>query len=624
MRPGNQLALTLTLSCLAPFALAAAPKRPTVDLSAMREAMGTPLDETGAQFPSAASYAHFLRARLAHHDGDHRVALDELRLALASDDSNPYLMTELAEQYARSSELERAELQLKRVIERFPDYSPAQLLMGRVLYEGQKTTRARTHLMRAIKLKPNDPDAYLVLTQLWLDQGRVDDAVKVVEELGTAVPGDPVGFRRLGLALAERGDNAKAEKLLQRAVERDPADIEAWGTLARLAETSGKLPRALDAWEQAMQHDPENRDVLLNAGRLALRLRRIPDARAYFDQLLAQGRDPEIAVKVSFSYLAAHQLQLAADVLDQARTSGLEPRLHFYAGLVHERVRDFQKAADAFDAVPRGLGDVSLEARLHRGQCLSQLGQHKAALEALNKLLDEKPDLAGVEPAISRTLERSGQLKEAESTLVKAMSKGATTELLEALAGFYGRQNRLQDAVSLLNGALARSPRDEAILFALASVHEKKGEWPRAIEKVKLILEGDPRNSAALNFMGYTLAQNGGDLEEAERLVRKALELKPESPAFLDSLGWVLFKKGDSDGGAELLERAVASGPEDATLFEHLGEVSLKLGRKQRAHECFSRSLELLQASPDDAERPTQRADLERKLKLLGPEQKGR
>lgn len=615
------LVLSVAFSTLA---WGATPKRPTVDVSAMREAMGAPAEEGGSPFPSAASYAHFLRARLAHHDGDHKVALDELRLSLASDDSNPYLMTELAEQYARSSELDRAELQLKRVIERFPDYPPAQLLMGRVLYEGQKTTRARTHLLRAIKLRPNDPDAYLVLTQLWLDQGRVDDAMKVVEELGAALPGDPVGYRRLGLALAERGDTVKAERLLQRAVERDPGDIEAWSALGRIAEANGKLGKALEAWERAMERDPENRDVLLNAGRLALRLKKVPDARAYFDQLLSQGRDPEIAVKVSFSYLAAHQLQLAADVLDQARAAGAEPRLHFYAGLVHERVHNFQKAAEAFDAVPQGLGDVSFEARLHRGLSLSQLGQHKAALEVLRRVQEEKPDLAGVEPAISRALERSGQLKDAESTLIKAMGKGASTELLEALAGFYGRQNRLQDAVALLNGALARSPRDEALLFALASVHEKRGEPSRAIEKVRLILESDPKNPTALNFMGYTLAQSGGDLDEAERLVRRALELKPESPAFLDSLGWVLFKKGDAEGGAELLERAVGSGPEDATLFEHLGDVCLKLGRKQRAQECFSRSIELLQSSPDDAERPGQKADLERKLKLLSPDQKGR
>ncbi len=613
--------LVAGLSCCA---LAGQPKRPAVDLSAMREAMGVTTDETGSPFPSAASYAHYLRARLAHHDGDHKVALDELRLALASDDSNPYLMTELAEQYARSSELERAELQLKRVIERYSDYQPAQLLMGRVLYEGQKTTRARTHLMRAIKLRPTEPDAYLVLTQLWLDQGRVDDAVKVVEELGLATPGDPVGYRRLGLALAERGDGVRAEKLLTRAVERDPGDVESWGALAHLAETAGQYQKALEHWEHALERDPENRDVLLNAGRLALRLKRIAEARAYFDGLLAQGRDPELAVKVSFSYLAAHQLQLAAEVLDQARATGSEPRLHFYAGLVHERVRNFQKAAEAFDAVPRGLGDVSFEARLHRGLSLSSLGQHKAALETMRRLQEEKPELSGLDAAFARALERAGQAKDAEAMLVRALGRGASPDLLEALSGFYSRQNRLGDAVALLSGALAKNPRDETVLFALAAVYDKKGEWQRAIEKMRQLVDNDPKNAAALNFMAYSLAQNGGDLDEAERLVRRALEVKPESAAFLDSLGWVLFKKGKAEEGAEVLERAVDSGPEDPTLFEHLGEVCVKLGRKTRAQECFSRSVELLQGNPDDAERPTQRVELERKLKLLSPEQKGR
>jgi tetratricopeptide (TPR) repeat protein len=614
----------LIFALLASVAWGAAPKRPAVDLSAMKEAMGVNPDEVGSPYPSAASYAHFLRARLAHHEGDHKVALDELRLALASDDSNPFLMTELAEQYARSSELDRSELQLKRVIERFPDYQPAQLLMGRVLYEGAKTTRARTHLMRAIKLKPTDPDAYLVLTLLWLDQGRVDEATKVVEELGLAVPGDPIGFRRLGLALAERGDGARAEKLLQRAVERDPGDVESWATLGRIAESSGQFQKALDAWERAMEHDPDNRDVLLNAGRLALRLKKVADARAYFEELLSQGRDPELAVKVSFSYLAAHQLQLAADVLDQARASGVEPRLHFYAGLVHERVRNFQKAADAFDAVPKGLGDVSFEARLHRGISLSQLGQHKAALEVMHKLQEEKPELAGLEPATARALERAGQLKEAESLLVHSLARGSSSETLEALSGFYGRQNRLGDAIAVLSGALARNPQDETLLFALAATYDKKGDWQRAIEKMRTLVQADAKNAAALNFMAYTLANNGGDLEEAERLSRRALELKPESPAFLDSLGWVLFKKGHSEEGADVLERAVEAGPDDPTLLEHLGDVSVRLGRKPRAQECFSRSLELLQSNPDDAERPTQRAELERKLKLLSSDQKGR
>ena len=254
-------------------------------------------------------------------------------------------------------------------------------------------------------------------------------------------------------------------------------------------------------------------------------------------------------MKVSFSYLAAHQPQLAADVLDTVRGPGAEPRLHFYAGLVHERVHDYQKAADAFEAVPRGLGDVSFEARLHRGICLSQLGQHKAALEMLRKVQEEKPDLSGLEPAISRTLERAGQLKEAEATLVRAAGRSGehggargAGRLLRAPQPPPGR------GVAAQRRAGPR-PRDPALLFALASVHEKQGEWRLAVEKMRLVLEGDPRNAAALNFLGYTLAQNGADLDEAERLVRKALELKPESTAFLDSLGWVLLQARASRSG---------------------------------------------------------------------------
>lgn len=605
-------------------ALAGQPGRPAIDVSAMREAMGLTTDAEGSPYPSAASYAHFLRARLSHHEGDHRAALDELRLALASDDGNPYLMTGLAEQYARAAELDRAEAQLKRVIERHPDYAPAQLLMGRVLFEAQKATRARAHLARAIKLRPQHPDAYLVLTQLWLDQGRVDDAVRVVEELGAAVPGEPVGYHRLGLALAERGDGGKAEKLLQRAVERDPGDVEAWGTLARLYEASERVPKAMEAWEKALERDPESREVLLNAGRVALRLGRVADARAYFDQLLSQGRDPEVAVKVAFTYLASHQLALAADVLDHARASGLEPRLHFYAGLVHERVRAFGRAADAFAAVPPGLGDVSLEARLHRGICLSQLGQHKAALDALRRLAEDKPALSGLWPALARVQERAGQPKDAEATLLRAVGQAGATEDVEALAGLYSRLGRHGEAVAVLSGALARTPKEETLVFALAQAQERQGDWQKAVATVRQLLDGEPRHAAALNYVGYTLAQHGGDLDEAERLLRRALVVKPESPAYLDSLGYVLLRRGDGPQAFEVLERAVRGGPEDATLLEHLGDAALAVGQKARALEVFSRAKALLELAPDEAERPGQRADLERRLKLLSPGQKGR
>ncbi|MHB8873047.1 MAG: tetratricopeptide repeat protein, partial [Myxococcaceae bacterium] len=405
------------LLCLPGASLAGnGPKRPAPDEQAMREAMSSGLADD-ERFSSSASYAHYLRARLAHHAGDHRRALDELRLALASDDQNPFLLTQLAEEYARLSDLNRAERELRKVIEHDPRYQPAQLLMGRVLFEGQKYTRAKVHLGRAIRLLPKDPDGYLVLTQLWLELNKPDEAIRVVEELSAALPGEPVGYKRLGLALAERNDQARAEKMLKRATDKDPGDFESWVALAQVYETTSRPAEAEEAFSKALQLDPDSRDVLLAAGRLALRQGSVTRARAYFDQLLAVSADPELAVKVAFSYLATRQLPAAAEVLDAARAQQLgEPRLAFYAGLVHEKLGRFLRAADAYAEVPKE-AELFHEARLHRAGCLSQSGAHRQALELLRTGLLDKPDYLPLYPAYARALERSGAPRDAEACL---------------------------------------------------------------------------------------------------------------------------------------------------------------------------------------------------------------
>jgi tetratricopeptide (TPR) repeat protein len=591
-------------------------KRPQVDYQAMREAM-SPQAEMTDRYSSAASYAHYLRARLLHHDGDHRGALDELRLALASDDQNPYLMTELADELARLGELDRSEQELKKVIDKYPNHAPAQLLMGRVLLEGQKITRARAHLQRAIKLKPRDPDAYLVLTQLWLDQGKPDDAVRIVEELSTALPGEPIGYKRLGMALAERQDNGRAEKLLAKAVDRDPGDAESWIALAQIHEQAGRLQKAEDAYSRALERDPENREVLLAAGRLALRQDSMVRARAYFDQLLSSSHDPELAVKVAFSYLAMRQMGAAVEVLDQARLTGTEPRLHFYAGLVHERMHAWQKAADAYSAVQPDSGDLFHEARLHRANCLSSMGQHKAALDLYRKGLEERPDYAALVPAYARALERAGQLKEAETQLNKAIADKPTPETFEALSGLYEREGRQGDAIALLSDALRKRPRDELLLYALGTVYERKGETQKSLEKMRAVLDVNPDNANAMNFIGYTLADRGLDFEEAEKLLMRALELKPDTGAYLDSLGWVYFRKGDTGKAIDMLERATEVAPGEPTIEEHLGDAYAKSARMKDAAARYKRALDAIRDVPELAESKGQKAVLEKKIRAL-------
>lgn len=609
--------LSIVVFLTAQTALASGSKRPSVDVQAMREAMGAGA-ETESRFSSAASYAHYLNARLLHLQGDHCRALDELRLALASDDANPFLMVQLAEQYARLSDLDRAEATLKKVIEKQPLYVPAQLLMGRVLYEGQRYTRARVHLNKAIKLTPRDVEPYLVLTQLHLDQGQIDDAVKVIEDLGAAVPGEPIGYKRLGMALAERGESAKAEKLLLRAVDRDPGDFEAWVTLGQLYESSTRMAKAEEAYSHALERDPENREVLLAAGRLALRQDAPVRAKAYFDQLLSLSKDPELAVKVAFSYLAMRQLAAAGDVLDNARKVATEPRLHFYAGLVHERMRGYAKAADAFGSITRESGDLYNEALLHRANCLSALSQHKAAFDIFKKAMEERPDTVAVVVGYARALGRASRNKEAEAVLAKALERQPVSEVFEALAGQYEREGRLADAIELLTTALAKKPRDEVLLFALGSVYDRKGDVEQSLQKMRAVLDVNPEHANAMNFIGYTLADKGIDFVEAERLLNRALEIKPDNGSFLDSLGWVYFRRGDVERAVTALEKASSLAPGEPTIIEHLGDAYSKLSRRSDAETAYRRALEALKGAPDALDAKQQRAALERKLKGLG------
>lgn len=575
-------------------------------------------------YASSASYAHYLRSRMAHFSGEHRRAIDELRLALATDPGNPVLVTSLAEEYARLSELDRAERELMILLERHPNYQPAQLLMGKVEYELHQPSLAASHLRRAIRLVPADPEAYLVLAQVQLDQGSPDDAVKTIEALGAAAPGEASGYRRLGVVLADKGDYGRAEKLLAKALEIDRADAEGWAALAHVFEATRRPQKAEDAYDQALIEDPDNQEVLLAAGRLALSRNMSSQARAYFDRLVSLADDPSLAARVALTYVASRQFAPAAEFLDNARASGLrEPHLSFYAGLVHERLLHYATAAEAYAEVPSD-AEMFQEAQLRRATCLSMLGDHPAALVLFRKAWVDQPDNPPTVAAYSRALERSGAIREAESVLTSALERHSGPELISALAELHQRQGRSGDAIALLTEAVRKAPDDESLLYALGGAYERVGNFEQAIAQMRLLLKVNPQHAAAMNFIAYSLAEKGRDLEEAERLVKRAIELQPDSGAFLDSLGWVYFRRGDYRRAVEALEQAVALDPDEPLISEHLGDAYRRAGKKAQAREAYRRALKTLLAVPELQEQKGQKQGLERKLKMLSSASGGR
>ncbi len=146
-------------------------------------------------------------------------------------------------------------------------------------------------------------------------------------------------------------------------------------------------------------------------------------------------------------------------------------------------------------------------------------------------------------------------------------------------------------AKELILQALAKDKNDISLLFALSAIYKDMGKTDRAVATMRRILKTRPDDAKAMNFIGYALAEEGKNLGEAERLIRKALSIEPENGTFIDSLGWLFYKQGLFEKARKTLEKAVHIVPNDKDILVHLGEVYLKLGLCEKAIEQYRKAL---------------------------------
>jgi Flp pilus assembly protein TadD len=197
-------------------------------------------------------------------------------------------------------------------------------------------------------------------------------------------------------------------------------------------------------------------------------------------------------------------------------------------------------------------------------------------------------------------------------------------DLVEALGVTLVEAGRPGDAVTELERGLALRPGDRKLLLGLAAALAEAGDVEGAASHGRKLLEEDPDDVEALNFVGYLLADHGIRLGEAERLLLRAAELAPREGAVLDSLGWLWFRKGDTARAIRTLERAESLAPPDATILEHLGDAYRAGRRNGDAAQAWRRAIAELDADPpaaagQAAKARRQRAEVVRKLESLTP-----
>jgi tetratricopeptide (TPR) repeat protein len=166
------------------------------------------------------------------------------------------------------------------------------------------------------------------------------------------------------------------------------------------------------------------------------------------------------------------------------------------------------------------------------------------------------------------------------------------------LSRYYSAQERYEAVVNILDGLIDSETDDVPTLFTLGSALERVGQVDSSIAVFERLLKLQPNFHPALNYLGYMLADQGIRLREAKQMIEDALAQDSLNPAYLDSYGWVLFKMGDLDEAEKYIRKALEQMQNDVVIWDHLAEIYYARGLREQAREMWEKALAL---DPDNA-----------------------
>jgi tetratricopeptide (TPR) repeat protein len=406
--------------------------------------------------------------------------------------------------------------------------------------------------------------------------------------------------------LESQGDQAGALAALERAAAADPASAEVRAEIASFQLRRNRRSEAETAALQALKLDDANLEAHRVLGLIY---------SANVDAMNA--RTPEVQVEVAARQAITH-LERAAGVA----SAGTDIQIHYSLGRLYLRIGDAAKAVDAFTRVVNQNPD-SAQGRLSLAQAYAASDDLKNAIDTLEFIVTDEPRVAGV---LAQYQEQAGLLKEATESYTRAIATDPTNRGLKfrRIAAVFNDGNYTQAAafateaqaqhpedlrfprlraravfeggdparaVTILEPTAKANPRDIATQLALADLYNDAGRDRDAERTLRLLLEMEPSNAEALNYLGYLLANRGRSLDEAVRLVERALVAEPGNPAYLDSLGWAHFRRGDLEEAEKYLAPAAQKLPRNAVVQDHLGDVLAGRGRWADAIAAWTRAL---------------------------------
>lgn len=504
--------------------------------------------------------------------------------------------------------------------------------LGRALKDSKQFDKAVAALQRGRELDGRGQRLSLVLAEVYFETGDSQKALDEVQAyLRGAQPQDEKVLALYEKILAKLGREEDLLPSLEKLVESDihnPVLRLFYGQ--KLIEKK-EFKKAKEQLEK-IRDRPE---VLLLLAKL---FRDANDPKEFVETLrpeMLRGSRDESSLSHLIKLLAQDKefLKKVAEAAKKREDADKRPLQHFYANMIIARAASEAKAIDlAVEFYKRCAQDRPdrVELDLELINVLWSNERYQEVVDYCREALKQKPDEFDLSDYLARGLEMTGKTDEAVKVIDKLIEKlpdrDAIVNAQLVLAWIHQHARNWEQAVAACNRVLNDFPGNRQIpaaRYMLASIHALKGDNAAAEKELLKLVEADGESlspsiiAAANNDLGYLWADEGRNLDRAEEMIRKAVAIAPNNSAYLDSLGWVLFKKKRYPEAVEYLKKAVEmEEASDPVLWDHLGDAYLQVDDFAQATAAWEKAIAGYKKDPK-GQNAEKRKQVEQKLELL-------
>ena len=285
--------------------------------------------------------------------------------------------------------------------------------------------------------------------------------------------------------------------------------------------------------------------------------------RAYDQLAIVEAQDKtDLNVKAKMAFILIEGQKYSQAISRLEEVLALEPssdKIRFYLGAVYEEVKDYPSAITHFKKVPV-VSSYFKESVVHISYLNKLLGDYDKAIAAIQdgiKQVDDHPAFYAL------------------------------------YASLLDDTKQYDKAVVMLKGATEKFPSNAQLHFFLGNMQDRTGDKAGSIATMQKVLSIDADHVQALNFLAYVYADQGQNLDTAEKMVRHAMELQPNDGYIMDTMGWVLYKRGKVNEAIRILEAAYKIQPDESVIAEHLGDAYYHEQMPEKAKRLYMRAAEL-------------------------------